>query len=147
MSCPNWSRNVKSGALLPSARPVIAASVRSSWRTSSHPPTTARHQPGTGRRGARGRGSLALVQLPLEDLAGGVARQLVEEDDLPRDLVAGEVLLHPALEVLLGDLPRGDHERLEPLAVVGVVDADCGDLDDGLVAGQAVLDLLGEDVL
>ena len=74
--------------------------------------------------------------------------QLVEEHDLARHLVAGEVLLDPVLEVVLGDVARREHhERPEPLAEVVVVDADRGHLDDRLVAGEAVLDLLGEDVL
>ena len=39
---------------------------------------------------------VVLGQLPLEHLAGGVAGQLVEEHDLARHLVAGQVVLHPA---------------------------------------------------
>ena len=41
-------------------------------------------------------------ELALEHLAGRVAGQLVEEDDLARHLVAGQVVLHPGLEVVLG---------------------------------------------
>src|SRR5690606_4322880 len=80
----------------------------------------------------RARSSLvaARLELPLEDLARGVAGQLVEEDDLARHLVPGEVLLHPALEVVLAGryaVLEGD-VRLEPLAVVVVVHAHGGHL-------------------
>ena len=47
-----------------------------------------------------------LLQLALQDLAGGVARQLVEEADLARHLEAGEVLLDVLLQVVLGRLLR-----------------------------------------
>ena len=49
--------------------------------------------------------------------------------------------------VLVSTSPSVDHERAQPLAVVVVVDADRGDVLDVLVAREAVLDLLGEDVL
>ena len=49
------------------------------------------------------------------------------------------------LEVVLGHRPVAhDDERPQPLPVVVVVDADGGGLDDAVVAGQAVLDLLGK---
>ena len=86
-------------------------------------------------------------QLPLQDLARRVAWELVEEHDLARHLEPGEVLLHPVLEVVLGDVTGDHHEGLEPLAEVGVVDAQRRHLDHALVPGQTVLDLLGEDVL
>src|SRR5919108_4033252 len=47
---------------------------------------------------------LELPQLPLKDLAGDVARQLGQEDDLARDLVAGQVRLHVGLQVVLARL-------------------------------------------
>src|SRR6185503_9464083 len=70
-----------------------------------------------GRRLPAGLLLLALDQLALEDLAGGVAGQLVEELDLARGLVAGEVLLHVALQLILaGVLAVAEHhEGLEPL--------------------------------
>src|SRR4051794_23282889 len=124
-SCPNWSRSVKSGAAAPTAGPVPG--------------------PGPGR-------SDPFSELTLENLASRVARELIEEHDLAWNLVAGEVLLHPGLEVVLARTRRArapaDHdERLEALAELVVVDADRGDLDDRLVAGQAALDLLGGDGL
>src|SRR5919197_224102 len=67
---------------------------------------------------------LSLGQLALQALAGGVARERVEELDLAGDLVAGEVGLDVALDVVLaqiGALVR-DHESLQPLAEVLVVD-------------------------
>ena len=47
-------------------------------------------------------------QLPLEHLAGRVARQLVDEDDVARHLVAGQVGPH----VLLAARPRDDRRRV-----------------------------------
>src|SRR5204863_773356 len=43
-------------------------------------------------------------ELALEDLAGGVARQRVEELHLARDLVAGEVRLHVGLHLVLAQV-------------------------------------------
>ena len=69
-----------------------------------------RRDPGAGSTlGARPRArraSAALGQLALEDLAGGVARQLVEELDLARDLVAREVGLDVVLELVGVDASR-----------------------------------------
>ena len=47
---------------------------------------------------------LARLQLALEHLAGRVARELVEELDLARDLVAGEVVLDVSLDVVLVEI-------------------------------------------
>ena len=58
------------------------------------------------RLGAVGRVVLGGGELALEDLAGRVARQLVHEHDLARDLVAGEVLLDVRLELVLGGRAR-----------------------------------------
>src|SRR4051794_603212 len=116
-SCPNWSRRRKSGAGVPTASPVAGRSV------------------GFG-------------ELTLEDLASRVAWELIEEHDLARNLVAGEVLPDPVLEVVLARrFGSDDHECLQALAELLVVDADRGHLDDGLVTREAVLDLLREDVL
>src|SRR4051794_34714250 len=116
-SCPNWSRRRKSGAGVPTASPV----------------------------GGR---SVGFGELTLENLASRVARELIEEHDVARNLVAGEVLLDPFLQVVLARTVRpDDHESLEPLAELVVVDADRSHLDDRLVPRQAVLDLLREDVL
>src|SRR6478609_8175267 len=63
----------------------------------------------------RGRRVCPGVQLALEDLAGRVARQLVDEGDLARRLVCGKVRLDVDLELLLGGLGAlgGDDERLQ----------------------------------
>ncbi len=47
---------------------------------------------------------LDLAQFALEDLAGGVARQFVEEDHLTRHLVARKVFAHVGLDRVLVDL-------------------------------------------
>src|SRR3954454_777977 len=92
--------------------------------------------------------SAGFSELTLQNLASRVARELIEEHDLARNLVAGEVLPDPFLEVVLARTVRPDHdERLEPPAELVVRDADRGHLDDGVVQRQAVLDLLREDVL
>ena len=59
---------------------------------------------------------LARVQVALEDLAGRVARQLVEELDLARRLVAGEVRLDVGFQVVLGDLGLRVERRRRPSA-------------------------------
>src|SRR4051812_49102135 len=66
---------------------------------------------------------LALGQLALEHLARRVARELVEEDDLARDLVAREVGLDVVLELVLagvGAVAQHD-ERPQALAELVVV--------------------------
>src|SRR5215204_7508874 len=87
---------------------------------------------------------LFLDQLALQDLAGRVARQLVDEDDLARHLVARQVLPHVALELVLGRLLAAleHHERAQALAEVLVLDSHGRDVAHGGVAGQPVLDLL-----
>ena len=74
-----------------------------------YPPTGGRRcQPVAGTR-LRGRALLLLVlllQLLLQHLAGRVARQLVDELDLARHLVARQVRLHLLLDRVLGDLAR-----------------------------------------
>src|SRR5689334_432723 len=92
-SWPNWSRSVKSGAGAPNASPVVMGRILS----------------------PSGGGTSIGVEVALEHLAGRVARQLVEEDDLARHLVAGEVLLDVTLERLLVDRPLRDHEGAQPL--------------------------------
>src|ERR1700742_2417008 len=73
---------------------------------------------------------VALRELALEDLPGRVARQLLQEDDLARDLVAGEVRLDVVLELVRGRLAAGvEHdERAQALAELLVLDADHRDL-------------------
>src|SRR4051794_28617832 len=85
---------------------------------------------------------LLVPQLALEDLARRVAGQLVHEDDLARHLVARQVGLDEALEVLLRDVLAllRDDDRAQPLAEVVVVDAHDRDLLDGVVAREQLLD-------
>ena len=68
---------------------------------------------------------------------------------LTRCLVAGEVLPHVVLGVVLGQgRARLEHEEgLQALAELLVVDADDGDLADGGVLLEELLDLPREDVL
>src|SRR4051794_4581440 len=101
-------------------------------------------------RGPRPRASVpALGELPLEDLAGRVARQLVDEHDVARDLVAREVRLDVVSELVLRRRPArlDDDERAQPLAELLVLDADDGHVADRRVAGEQVLDLAREHVL
>src|SRR5680860_363813 len=88
-------------------------------------------------------------QLALEDLAGRVPRQLREELDLARHLVAGEVLADVVLDLVLAQIPvlRRHHERLQPLAELLVVDPDHRRLVDRIVVAEQILDLAREDVL
>src|SRR4051794_10925848 len=92
---------------------------------------------------------LPLGELALQDLAGCVARQLVDEHDLARDLVAREVRLHVVLQLVLRRLAPGldDDEGAQALAELLVVDADDRDLAHRLVRGEEVLDLAREHVL
>src|ERR1700756_4567523 len=103
---------------------------------------------GVSRSGAAHR-LAPLLQLPLDHLAGGVAGQFVYKDDLPRDLVAGQVLLDVVLDVVLGHLAARaqDDERPQALAELLVVDADRGRLLDRLVAAEELLHLGREHVL
>src|SRR5262245_32889460 len=72
--------------------------------------------PGGGR-------SVPFSELTFENLASRVARELIQEDDLARNLVAGEVLPDPVLELVLARAgPADHHERPEPLAEIVVVD-------------------------
>src|SRR3954452_20280837 len=88
-------------------------------------------------------------QLSLEHLPGRVAGQLVHELDLARDLVAGEVGLDvpPDLVPAQRGALAPDHDRLQPLAELLVLDAEDRRLGDRGMAGEQLLDLGGEDVL
>src|ERR1039458_2365667 len=86
-------------------------------------------------RGAR-RATSPVVQLPLEDLALFAARQRVDEGDLARDLVAGEVLLDVGLQRVLADGAASDHESFEPLAETLVLDPDDRSLAHLLVVSE-----------
>src|SRR5262245_42392749 len=123
-SWPNWSRRVKWGAGPPIDSPTAVRSEEVPLMVGTIV-SLAPDVPGAG-------GSLPFCELPLEHLAGGVAGQLVEEDDLAGHLEAGEVLLDPVLQVVLRRVTRDHHERLQALAEVVVVDADRGHLDDRL---------------
>src|ERR1700710_846786 len=122
MSWPCWSFSVKSGALSP------IANVMRPW--CQQPLTSPSGVPvgGVGVvsafglvsavglvRVARGLARVAVLvvvlEVLLEHLAGRVARQLVEEDDLARHLVAGEVVLDVLFQGVLVDVAVLDHER------------------------------------
>src|ERR1039457_3145566 len=95
---------------------------------------------------ARGELRSPVLQLPLEDLALLTARQRIDEGDLARHLVAGEVLLDVGFQRILADGAPGDHERFEPLAEPLVLDRDGGCLAHPFVTCENLLDLLREDV-
>src|SRR5437870_298004 len=107
-----------------------------------------RTSPGRPARLTPGR-LLARHEHALEDLAGGVAGERLEEDHVARNLVAGEVLLHVELDRILcdGRTVARHHESPQPLAELGVLYADHGGLFDLVMARQQVLDLAWEDVL
>src|SRR3954447_5356959 len=88
-------------------------------------------------------------QLPLEDLAGGVARQLVEERHGLRHLEVRQVLAHVRPSLGLGEPGAGllDDECREHLAELGVGHADHGGLVDLRVEVEQLLHLGGEQVL
>src|SRR3954463_6920235 len=91
--------------------------------------------------------SVEFGELTFENLASRVARELIEEHEITRNLVAGEVLPHPALEVVDAGSRVADHDKsLQPLAELVVVHTDRGHLDHRLVTREAVLDLLREHV-
>ena len=92
-------------------------------------------------------GPQSLFELALEHLAGRVARQLVDEHDVARDLVAGEVRLDVLLDLVGRHLLLGHDDGLQPLAELLVVDAEDRDLLDRVVALEQLLDLRREDVL
>src|SRR4051812_38947741 len=95
------------------------------------------------------RSGIFFLQLLLQDFSGCVARKLVEELDLARHLVAGQVLLHVVLDFVLRQVgaARGDDERLQPLTEVGVLDADDRGVRDLRVLRQQLLDLTRVHVL
>src|SRR5436190_5781619 len=90
-----------------------------------------------------------LGELALEHLAGGVAGQLVDEDDVAGCLVAGEVLRDVRLDLVDGELRTVVEydERPQPLSEPVVGHADRRGLADGVVGVEQLLDLAGEDVL
>ena len=71
-----------------------------------------------------------VLQLPLEHLAGRRPRQLVDELDVARDLVAGEVGLDVVLDLLLAHSRPSSRHGLQPLAELLVVDAEHGHVGD-----------------
>src|SRR4051794_21846217 len=90
-----------------------------------------------------------LLQLPAEHLAGRVARQLVHEAELARDLEAREVLPREGLQLFGGQRSSGRRhdERGEALAEALVGDTEDDGLLDARTAAQHRLDLGRVDVL
>src|SRR5690242_18534196 len=89
------------------------------------------------------------AELELLQLAGGGAGQLVPELDRGGALVAGEPLLAPRPQLLLGGggAGREDDERLDGLTPLLVGDADHADLGDRGVREERVLGLDRRHVL
>src|SRR3954462_13629221 len=94
-------------------------------------------------------GLLRHLDLALEDLAGRALGELVHEPDLARVLVAGDLLLHEALELVGGDvLPLlEDHGGADLLAHRLVGHADHRGLEHALVLVEDLLDLARVDVV
>src|ERR1700733_2363970 len=91
---------------------------------------------------------LHFAQLPLEDLAGGVAWQLLEKDHFPRNFVAGQMIAHVDLDGVLVDagVLLLDHERAQPVAPVLVIDTDRGGLHHVGMPTDQILDFGRKDV-
>src|SRR4051794_33175508 len=86
------------------------------WLRRRHPPATCR-----GWRSvlpSAGLGLLRHLDLALEDLAGRALRELVDEPDLARVLVVGDLFLDVGLELVGGDVLAllEDHGRADLLA-------------------------------
>jgi hypothetical protein len=84
--------------------------------------------------------SEVVAQDAFQDLAGGVARELVDEVDVLGCLESGESASGVGDEFFLGDLPGDDDEGgdgFDPSVVWG---ADDSDLGDGGVGVEGVLD-------
>ena len=98
-----------------------------------------------GRRGGRGRSE---AELALEDFAGRVAGQGVEEDEVARDLGSAEALAAPELERSVVDGAAGPlhDEGANALAPLRIFDAHDRDLRDVGVGFEHALDLGGVHV-
>ena len=92
------------------------------------------------------RGALDLAS---QDLAGRSLGQLVDDPDGAGVLVGGQALLGERLQLLLVDVVAVlERDRgADLLAQVVVLDADHGDLGDGLVLVERLLDLARVDVV
>src|SRR5579884_804160 len=101
------------------------------------------------RRSSGAHRTRALAKLAFEHLAGGVARQRIDELHLLRDLEPGQALAAMLDELLGGDLgPRPeDDEGLGDLAPAWIGDADDRGLHDRRMLVQGALHLGGGDVL
>src|ERR1700753_421656 len=115
---------------LPQRPAVSSESIRSrtgsaAWRGSGPSVPAFRYallsRTGNWARNSAGSGIRAILvavdELTLEHLVGPVARQLVEEHDLARDLVAGQVLADVVTDLVAGELGAAPehHERPQPL--------------------------------
>ena len=133
-------------------RPVAACTTAAASATTARRTRRASRDAHVGRAalgGAVDRAPSRARQLALEDLAGGVARQLVEELDLARDLVAARLALTWSLSSSTStSRPRETTTKaFRRWPNCSSVDADDGHLVDGLVVGEQVLDLAREHVL
>src|SRR5512133_2944917 len=102
-----------------------------------------------GASGSGGPGPEALAQRSLEDLARGRARQVADEVDRARQLVAGEALAREGGQ-LVGTRHRArpqDDERLHRLTPPLVGYADDRNLVNRGMLGERLLDLDREDIL
>lgn len=84
-----------------------------------------------------------------QQLTRRIARQLVDEHHVARNLVPGQVVLHVLLDLrrILGRAGFGNNEGAQPFSELHVVNTDhchLGDIGPGF---EQVLDLLGEHVL
>src|SRR5688500_17602613 len=106
MCWPCWSLRSKSSAGARS-QSVIASSCQPPAGTGPSAPLL----PGCAVLLRGGPVLVVLREVLLQDLAGGVAGKLVEEHDLPRNLVAREVVLDVLLEGVLVDVALLHDER------------------------------------
>ena len=85
----------------------------------------------------------------LEQLARGIARQVIGDDDLAGQLVAGELVGQVVPQLLDAELRTvdGGDERDDLLAPLGIGFGHDGDIGDALMGDDGLLDLEGVDVL
>src|SRR5947208_3173333 len=99
------------------------------WRAKARTPQRRRR---SAARSSGRRRHTPLRELALHDLPGLVAGKLVDEEDLARDLVTGEVGPHVRAKLLIGGLRAfvQNDEGPQALSELAVLDADDGDILD-----------------